>query len=114
MVKQVIVVRNDLRMSKGKLAAQVAHASLSSSQAASKRMIKQWEEEGQKKVILKARNLKQLKELERECKKLKIHTSLIIDAGSTELLPGTVTCLGIGPDEDSRVDKVTGSLPLLK
>ena len=113
-MKQVIVVRNDLRMSKGKLAAQVAHASISSSQIATKRMMRKWEKEGQKKVVLKARNLKQLKVLERECKKLKIPFSLITDAGSTELLHGTVTCLGIGPDEDSRVDKVTGSLPLLK
>ena len=112
-MKQVIVVRSGLRMSKGKLAAQVAHASFSSLQNASKRMIKKWEKEGQKKVILEA-GMKQIMELEKKCKKLKIPSSLITDAGSTELLPGTVTCLGIGPDEDYRINKVTGSLPLLK
>ena len=112
-MKQVIVVRSDLRMSKGKLAAQVAHASLSSSQNANKRMIKEWQKRGQKKVILEA-GMKQIMELEKKCKKLKIPSSLITDAGSTELLPGTVTCLGIGPDEDYKIDKVTGSLPLLK
>ena len=112
-MKQVIVVRNDLRMSRGKLATQVAHASFSSSQLASKRT-KKWEKEGQKKVILRAKDTKELMQLRDKCKKLKIPFSLITDAGLTELPCGTLTCLGIGPDEDSKIDKVTGSLPLLK
>ncbi len=108
------MVRNDLRMSKGKLATQVAHASLCSMQNANKRIIKEWQKQGQKKVVLMVKDLKQLMELEKKCKKLKISSSLITDAGSTELLPGTVTCLGIGPDEDSKIDRVTGSLALLE
>ena len=113
-MKQIIVVRGDIKMSKGKLAAQVAHASVSSLQRAGKTKIKQWEKEGQKKVVLKAKTLKELLLLNVRCKKLKITSSLIRDAGSTELPNGTATCLGIGPDEDSKIDKVTGSLPLLK
>jgi PTH2 family peptidyl-tRNA hydrolase len=112
-MKQAIVVRKDLKMSKGKLAAQVAHASFSSSKLVDKRLIKKWEKEGQKKVILAAGE-KQLMELEKKCKKLRIPYSLITDAGLTELPSGTVTCLGIGPAEDPKINKVTGSLPLLK
>jgi PTH2 family peptidyl-tRNA hydrolase len=113
-MKQIIVVRNDLRMSKGKLAAQVAHASLCSLQNSDKKIAKEWQKQGQKKIVLKVGSLDQLMELEKKCKKLKIPFSLIADAGSTELLAGTVTCLGIGPDEDSKIDKVTGSLALLE
>ena len=113
MVKQVIVVRNDIKLSKGKMAAQVAHASLNSSKAASSRTNKKWEADGQKKVILKAKDLKHIIELGRKCKKLKIPHSIITDAGLTEVSAGTVTCIGIGPEEDSKLDKITGSLPLL-
>jgi PTH2 family peptidyl-tRNA hydrolase len=112
-MKQVIVVRNDLKLSRGKLAAQAAHASFSSSQAAGRKAVKIWEKEGQKKVILSS-GKEQIIEMEKKCRKLRIPCSLITDAGLTEIPSGTVTCLGIGPDEDPKIDKVTGSLPLLK
>ena len=112
-MKQVIVVRKDLKLSKGKLAAQVAHASFSSSQLASRTAVKTWEKDGQKKVILAA-GMKQLTEIKKKCRKLKIPCSLVSDAGLTEIPSGTITCLGIGPADDSKIDKLTGSLPLLK
>ena len=107
------MVRKDLKLSKGKLAAQVAHASFSSSQLASRTAVKAWERDGQKKVVLAA-EMKQITELKKKCRKLRIPCSLISDAGLTEIPSGTVTCLGIGPADDSRIDKLTGSLPLLK
>jgi len=113
-IKQVIVVRSDLRMSRGKLAAQVAHASLEAYKKASFKMISEWSLQGSKKVILKAKNLRHLLSIERSCRKLKLPCALIRDAGKTELKEGTVTCLGIGPAESSKIDKVTGSLPLLR
>jgi PTH2 family peptidyl-tRNA hydrolase len=113
-MKQVIVARSDLKMSKGKLAAQCCHASVTSVLKSNKTLVKKWEMEGQKKVILKCKSLEELMQLKEKCDKLGLANSIISDAGHTELTPGTVTALGIGPDDEKKIDKVTGSLPLLK
>jgi len=113
-MKQVIVVRSDVKMSKGKTAAQAAHASVSAVLKSGKTEVKKWEMEGQKKVILKARTLDELLLLREKCRKNGLVHAIISDAGHTELTPGTITTLGIGPDDEKKIDKVTGSLPLLK
>jgi PTH2 family peptidyl-tRNA hydrolase len=115
-MKQVIIVRNDLKLSPGKLAVQASHASVSAALLAQKKKktwFNTWLSEGQKKVVVLAKNEKHLSELLAKAKKLGIPAELIRDAGFTELLPGTVTCLGIGPAPEEIVDKVSGSLPLL-
>ncbi len=111
MYKQAIVVRKDLKMTKGKTAAQVAHASLGALKNSGKDVAEEWEKEGAKKVVLKVENLKELLELKEEAKPLP--TKLVKDAGMTELPPGTITCLGIGPAKEEEIDKVTSSLKLL-
>jgi len=113
MLKQVIIVRKDLKWSKGKLATHVAHAAVSSLRNVDKNILEKWEEEGSKKVVLKVRNLKELKRLYDKVRKLKLPYSLIKDAGKTQLKSGTITCLGIGPIEEKKVDKITGKLKLL-
>jgi len=114
--KQAIVFRSDLRLSKGKIAAQAGHAAVSAADEARKHHRKWWEEwvnEGQRKIAVKVKSEKELLMLEKEAKELALPCALIIDKGLTEIPPGTVTCLGIGPAPAEKIDKITGILPLL-
>ena len=113
MYKQVVVVRKDLKMKKGKLATQVAHACVGSLKKASKKIIKKWEEEGAKKIVLKVKDLKQLKKIYKKVKASKLPCFLVRDAGLTQLKKGEITCLGIGPAEEEKIDKITEKLKLL-
>ena len=114
MFKQVMVIRADLKLSRGKIAAQCAHGAVEAYRKADKRVALLWQKEGSKKVVLKAKDLKELLLLKEKCDSLKLPNALISDAGLTETKPGTITVLGIGPQKDEEINKVTGSLPLLK
>lgn len=111
-MKQVILLRSDLRLGVGKAAAQVAHASLEAALNSKKYKLSRWRSEGMKKVVLKVRDDKELIQFQKLAKEKKLVASLIRDAGLTEVLPGTITCLAIGPDEDEIVDSVTGKLKM--
>ena len=114
--KMVIAVRKDLKLSPGKLAAQVAHAAVNCALSAKKKKadwFDRWYAEGQKKVVVKVNDLKELLELKMAAESAGLVTSLITDAGMTELPPNTTTCLGIGPAPDNLIDKVTGHLGLM-
>ncbi|MCW1296254.1 MAG: peptidyl-tRNA hydrolase Pth2 [Candidatus Parvarchaeota archaeon] len=116
-MKQVIVIRSDLKLSRGKACVQVAHASLVSAlkvQKKNEKLFKKWLLDGQKKVVLKVRGEKELLEIYEKARENDLVCEVIRDAGLTELEPGTITCIGIGPDEEKKIDKITGSLPLLK
>ncbi|MFA1610289.1 peptidyl-tRNA hydrolase Pth2 [Halobellus rubicundus] len=111
-MKQAIVARTDLGMGRGKLAAQVAHASLSAYEDTDDRTRKRWKGEGQKKVVLKADGEETLFRLADEAERLGLPNAVVRDAGHTQLDPGTVTCLAVGPAADDDVDRVTGDLSL--
>ncbi|VVB93037.1 Peptidyl-tRNA hydrolase [uncultured archaeon] len=111
--KQCIIVRDDLKLSKGKLAVQVAHAAVSASEFAGKNIFEAWKEGGQKKVVLRVPGLRDLFELKEAARRQGLSTVLITDAGLTEVPPGTITVLGIGPAEIGELDKITGHLKLL-
>jgi len=111
--KQIIVIRSDLKLSKGKLSVQAAHASLEAYKKTDKAIRSAWDDSGSKKVVVKIEDLKGLMEIYEEAKRLKLPASLIRDAGRTELAAGTVTAVGIGPCEEGIVDKVTGKLKML-
>jgi PTH2 family peptidyl-tRNA hydrolase len=111
-MKQAIVARTDLGMGRGKLAAQVAHASLSAYEDTGDRTRTRWKGEGQKKVVLKADGEAALFELADEAERLGLPHAIVRDAGHTQLEPGTVTCLAVGPGSDDDVDRVTGELSL--
>jgi len=108
--KQVILVRKDIKMSKGKTAAQVAHAAVEAVLKSSSSMVSKWRLQGMKKITLKVQSEKELYKYMQIAKDYGLITGLIRDAGKTELEPGTVTCLAIGPDKEKEIDKVTGEL----
>ena len=114
--KQVIVVRNDLKMGKGKLAVQVAHAAVSSAEQARryrKDWLDAWFRDNQAKICVKIDSEEELRQLKGKVDEAGIPNSLISDAGLTQLEPGTTTCLGIGPLPSQVADKYTGELKLL-
>ncbi len=112
--KQVIVVRDDLKLSRGKLAVQVAHASIIGYERSDKKIVEAWKMGGQKKIVLKVKDLKEMMALKDKADREGLVTGIVRDAGLTEIPPGTITALVIGPDEERKIDRITGEFPLLK
>lgn len=112
-MKQVIVMRTDLKMGKGKIAAQACHASLNAYKNSNKINVRKWELEGQKKVVVKVSSEEELLDLYMQVKPMQIPYALITDAGHTQIDPNTKTCLGLGPADDDVLDELTGHLKLL-
>ena len=113
--KVVVLVRNDLKMSKGKAAAQACHAAVSCALAAQKKHPSEfasWNTAGQKVSVLKVDSQKDLFEFKAIAETQGITCSIVCDAGRTEVDPGTYTCLGIGPEKQSVLDKITGDLKM--
>ncbi|KAM6906938.1 peptidyl-tRNA hydrolase 2, mitochondrial isoform 3-T3 [Xenentodon cancila] len=113
--KMILVVRNDLKMGKGKVAAQCSHAAVSAYKQLQRRnpeLLKQWEYCGQPKVVVKAPDEEALIDLLSHAKEVGLTVSLIQDAGRTQIAPGSRTVLGIGPGPADLVDGVTGDLKL--
>lgn len=111
-MKMVILVRQDLKLPKGKLAAQVAHAAVEATLKSSSSKVDEWKSQGQKKVVLKVVDEKTLLSYQRKAKAEGLVATIITDAGRTVIAPGTKTCIGIGPDSEEKIDKVTGDLPM--
>merc|ERR1719431_103947 len=114
-VKMVLVVRQDLKMGKGKAAAQCAHAAVGAYKKAARNqpvVLKKWERDGQAKITLKAETEQVLEELEIVAKSQKLVTSLIFDAGRTQIAAGSMTVLAVGPGPADVIDSVTGHLKL--
>lgn len=128
--KQIIVVRKDLKMSKGKLAAQVAHASMKVILDFADRGM----DEGQivlrfgpygpvaewlfgdqfTKVCLGVESEKELDMVYESARMAQLPCSMIIDNGLTEFKGvHTKTCIAMGPDYPSKLNEITGHLPLL-
>lgn len=114
--KMVIVVRSDLKLSPGKLAAQVAHAAVAcalDTKRENPKWFNKWQNEGAKKVVLKVDSEDDFYPLKEKAEKLKIIAHIISDAGLTEIPPGTKTVLGLGPAPSNIIDQITGQLPTL-
>jgi PTH2 family peptidyl-tRNA hydrolase len=111
-MKQAIVARADLGLGEGKLAAQVAHASLSAVEDTPDRDRREWKGSGQAKIVLQADGESQLFELADAAERRGLPNAIIRDAGHTEVESGTVTALAIGPGPEAEIDAVTGDLSL--
>eukprot|EP00850_Spirogloea_muscicola_P000529 SM000002S05609 [mRNA] locus=s2:1145775:1147365:- [translate_table: standard] len=111
----VLVVRNDLKMGKGKIAAQCSHATL----GLYKKIIKtapttlnKWEDCGQVKVVLRVESEEELLTLQKAAKEKDLPSHITIDAGRTQIAPNSRTVMSLlGPADI--VDEVTGSLKLM-
>lgn len=116
MMKQVIVVRSDLKMGKGKIAAQAAHASLLAVEQCV-RVQPAWYEEWRsglyKKIVLKVDSETALLEVLAAAVKYGIPAVVVSDAGLTQVAPSTKTCIGIGPAPDDEIGAITARLRLL-
>ena len=112
-MKQVIIVRKDLKMDCGKIAGQVAHASVRAYKESEQYDRLKWFIEGETKIILKVKSQEELENIMDRCKELKIPYSPVKDAGRTQIPPGTLTSIGIGPLKSETVDQITKGLKLL-
>ena len=112
-MKQVILLRKDLKLPTGKACVQCAHASVDAVLKSSSSKVKAWKEQGMAKIVLKVKDEKELIKLFQQAKDSGLKASLITDAGKTVVAPGTKTCVGIGPDDEDKIDAVTGNLGMV-
>jgi peptidyl-tRNA hydrolase len=113
-VKQIIVVNESLKLPRGKLAAQVAHAAVGAFLEASGEAKSRWLAKGMPKVVLQSESADELKQLEEAAQRRGIPACLITDAGKTVVPAGTITCLGLGPALENELDELTGELKLVR
>ncbi|KAK5578298.1 hypothetical protein RB653_003254 [Dictyostelium firmibasis] len=113
--KQVLVIRTDLGMTKGKIIAQCCHASLGARQKAlkdTKKVLRQWENFGCAKITLKANSKEELVDLRNKAKEFGVVSYLVLDSGHTQIPSGSATVLAVGPAPKDMVDAVTKHLKL--
>ena len=117
-VKQVILVRKDLDMPPGKLAAQVAHASinafLAKGQTDYDHEIFKWLDTGATKVVLEVQNLDELVQKIAQANVHGLSTAIVKDEGRTVFNEPTITCGAIGPADSDVINLITGGLLLYK
>ena len=126
--RQIIVIRKDLNMRKGKIGAQAAHASMKvffdafeddgstwkvSAALYNRPAVKEWVNGLFKKIVVSVNSEAELLEIYEKAKEAGLPCSLIQDSGLTEFKEPTYTAVGIGPAEDSVFPPLTGHLPLL-
>ncbi len=112
-MKQVIIVRQDLKMDKGKCAAQCAHASVDSVLLSSRKTIDLWKADGMKKVVLKVKSVRELMDYKKKAQKKGLVVAIIKDAARTFFKKPTITCMALGPDDEDKIDSVTKDLKML-
>ena len=132
MTKQILIVRKDLNMRKGKISSQCSHASIKvffdrmifnyfmedhaeqMYQCAFTPEMREWMDGIFTKICVSVNSEQKLLALKEQAEAACIPCALITDCGLTEFhgVP-TITCLAIGPDNAEKIDLITGGLPLL-
>ena len=110
--KQVIIVRSDLRLSKGKVATQVAHASVEAVLVSEHDIIEKWHKQGMTKIVVEVSGKRELENLIVTASKIGLVAVIVEDDGLTELTAKTVTCGAIGPNISTEIDQITKNLKL--
>jgi peptidyl-tRNA hydrolase, PTH2 family len=113
MIKQVLVLRKDLNMRKGKMIAQGAHAAIAAMFESKPNWLKEWKETGTTKIVVSVNSLDELADIYHAAQEADLPRSMIEDAGRTEFKEPTFTAVGIGPAPAELIDPITGTLPLL-
>ncbi|CDW79408.1 peptidyl-trna hydrolase-like protein [Stylonychia lemnae] len=121
-VKMVLIVREDLKMGKGKVGAQCGHATLGVYKQVQKyakdseywqKVLSNWSWEGQKKICLKVTSEQELLDLQSKAKEKSIPAYVVADAGLTQIKEGSLTVCGLGPAPTKMINILTGHLKLL-
>jgi len=110
-LKQVLVIRTDLDMGKGKMAAQAAHAAVAAADKSSYKA--DWLRQGGQKTVVKVGSEQELIEILLAAKQAGLPVTMVEDAGRTQIAAGTRTGVGIGTAPGKDIDKITGKLKLL-
>lgn len=106
------------------MAAQCGHATLACYKAllresqkkpdgAAAQLLRRWERHGQAKIAVQTKSQDEMLELMGKARSLGVTAEVIADAGRTQIDPGSLTVLGVGPAPKSVVDQITGHLKLL-
>lgn len=115
-VKLVCVVNQGLKMGKGKLAAQVGHASVEAflkTGVSHPQHVEAWLARGQKKICVKVPDDAAMNELQKQASQRSIPSLIVRDAGHTQIPRGSQTVLALGPYDEEALDLLTGDLKLL-
>ena len=118
-LKQVYMVRSDLDMGKGKIAAQCCHAAVKAYRGmidnldGARKLLDRWENQGSRKVVLKVSSEEELVDIISKAKAKGLYATTIRDAGLTQIASGSMTVGVIGPATDTIIDEVSGHLKLL-
>ncbi|KAH3685204.1 hypothetical protein WICPIJ_003798 [Wickerhamomyces pijperi] len=115
-----LVIRTDLKMTKGKVAAQCSHAtlgayrlmSMENSESENLPLLRRWERHGQAKITLQCKSKDDLDLLFAKAISLNVNAYMVRDAGRTQIEPGSITVLALGPAPKPVLDQITGDLKL--
>ena len=113
MYKCVLLIREDITMSTGKMIAQCGHGIAQSIKGSNKKIIREWMRNGEKIVSVKVKNLTEMEDIKKRSNKAGIYSKIIYDAGLTEVDPDTPTICVVGPDLESKISPFTNHLRLL-